>query len=141
MGKIKTKISDEAEGCFTSMIDIVFLLLIYFVCQPFKAPELRMLAFLPKDSGRGSGAAVDPKPTITLRINGSDRGDVSFMIGDREFKNGNMIGQALLQESGGDTSVPVALEPGPNVHFNHVLKALDQCNYANMTDVKFAAKF
>ncbi|MCW8132186.1 MAG: biopolymer transporter ExbD [Planctomycetota bacterium] len=50
------KMDDEfkdPELCFTSLIDIVFLLLIFFMCASrFKQVEMRLDAFLPTDEGQ-----------------------------------------------------------------------------------------
>lgn len=140
MASIKSKIDEEAQSCFTSMIDIVFLLLIYFVVQPFKAPELRMMSYLPKDTGGTGASASAPQATITLKVMTGDKpGKAMFSIADKEFTDANSISQRLYQESGGDKTVPVTLTPDAAVQFKWVLKALDQCTLAEMTDVKFAA--
>jgi biopolymer transport protein ExbD len=138
MAQIKSQIEDEAEGCFTSMIDVVFLLLIFFICQPFKEPDRRILAYLPKDVGGGS-ASNDIKPTIQLGVMGEGN-RVTFTIDDREVRP-DYIAPNLMRKSGGDKEVPVAIDPGPQVNFQHVLKALDQCAIAEMQNVTFAVKW
>ena len=46
---IMTKETEEDVGKgFTTMIDIVFLLLIFFILQPFKQPEQKVDSDLPK---------------------------------------------------------------------------------------------
>jgi biopolymer transport protein ExbD len=139
MASIKSQIEDEAEGCFTSMIDIVFLLLIFFILQPFKEPDFRMLAYLPKDQGQGR-SSMDIKPTIQLRIVGS-KDNVTFFLDEEPVEKGDYLAFKLLRKSGGDTKVPVALGPAPGVYFGHVLKALDQCAVAGMENVNFTANF
>jgi biopolymer transport protein ExbD len=62
--KIISKV--DVELSFTSMIDVTFLLLIYFVVtSKFKASEGRMEAFLPKDRGLGTSS---PKAVTETRI-------------------------------------------------------------------------
>lgn len=59
--KMKEVQNSEPEMCFTSLIDIVFLLLIFFMCSThFKQIEQRLDAFLPEE-GDGPGP-VDPIP-------------------------------------------------------------------------------
>lgn len=138
MARIQSQIEEEAEGCFTSMIDIVFLLLIFFILQPFKEPDYQVAAYLPKDVGGGSSSA-EIKPTIQLGIMGA--GDsVTFTVNDDAVQSA-FIAARLMRESGGDQEVPVAINPGPQVNFKHVLKALDQCAVAEMKNVTFAATF
>ena len=63
MARIKSKFEDEPAFCFTSMIDIVFLLLIFFLLQPFKMPELKL--DLPmKEPGPGVSPAPLPTPVL-----------------------------------------------------------------------------
>ncbi|MHC4885340.1 MAG: ExbD/TolR family protein [Planctomycetota bacterium] len=140
MAKIESAIDEEAEGDFTSMIDVVFLLLIFFILQPFKDPDMRVLAYLPKDSGASSSTPEEIKPTIQLRILGN-KDKVTFMLDDDRVSDGNYLASGLLRKSGGDTEVPVALGPAPQVNFKHVLKALDQCAMAGMEKVNFTANF
>jgi len=138
MPQIKSKIEEEAEGCFTSMIDVVFLLLIFFILQPFKEPDMRMLAYLPKDVGGGSSAA-DIKPTIQLIIAG--KGDrVQFMVNDAACRGG-YLAPRIQQISGGDLETPVAIKPHPEVNFQHIMTALDQCAIAKMQNVTFAVQW
>lgn len=54
----KEKVSESMPFCFTSMIDIVFLLLIFFlIASTFKQPEQRLDANLPN-----SGKTPSPTP-------------------------------------------------------------------------------
>ncbi len=141
MAQVKSDVSDEPANSFTSMIDIVFLLLIFFILQPFKAPEMKLRSELPKDSGQAASPQT-PRPNITLRIQkipGSE-GKANFMINtDMIGRDGSTIWEKLLREANGDRTVAVVIDADPGVHFDYVLTALDQCYKAQMQDVKFAS--
>ena len=90
--------SEELELDMTPMIDIVFNLLIFFMCATkLRVPEGMIEAFLPKDKGQGSGT-----PTIELNdvrikllwVNGAGRptkddknGFVIIKINDETFNS------------------------------------------------------
>ncbi|MFK7742661.1 MAG: ExbD/TolR family protein [Planctomycetota bacterium] len=59
---------DEEYRCdMTPMIDVVFLLIIFFLCIEFKTLEARLDAFLPTD--RGSAPTVaKPKEQLVVRV-------------------------------------------------------------------------
>ncbi len=145
MAKIKSQINDEATSQFTSMIDIVFLLLIFFILQPFKAPELKIASDLPKDSGAPS-VDTQIRQNITLQINPDPQSEkhAIFMVDGRIVGKSRFQGEAKLagilkSRSGGQTDTPVSIQAKPNVPFRYVLSALDACYQAGMPDVKWGA--
>lgn len=62
--------ADTEKGDMTSMIDVVFLLLIFFMCAAkFKTLESKLQANLPKDMGESSAPAPDVTPRrIELKV-------------------------------------------------------------------------
>ena len=142
---IKSQINEEPASSFTSMIDIVFLLLIFFILQPFKEPENRLGADLPQD-GSGPASSLEPpiKPIqIQIEFNRRNPDAAVFRIGDETRRvNGGPtafrhIAKHLKDLSGGNLETPVAIMPHGDVHFEHVLSALDACYEAKMPKVKF----
>ena len=66
MSKKKDLCRDECEMEMTPMIDVVFLLLIFFMCTlKFKTLEGKLAAYLPKDVG---GGLVDQAPIDKVEI-------------------------------------------------------------------------
>ncbi|MCA8974801.1 MAG: biopolymer transporter ExbD [Planctomycetes bacterium] len=51
----------------TPMIDVVFLMIIFFLCIEFKTLEAKLPAFLPLDKG-GSPALVTPVEQLSVRV-------------------------------------------------------------------------
>ena len=58
---------DDTKPDMTPMIDVVFLMIIFFVCIDFKVLEAKLPAFLPKDLG-SSPAHVEPQEQLSVRI-------------------------------------------------------------------------
>ena len=59
--------SEEAEPNMTPMIDVVFLLIIFFLCIDFKILEAKLPAYLPKDKG-SQHDHVEPQEQLRIRI-------------------------------------------------------------------------
>ena len=58
---------EEARSDTTPMIDVVFLMIIFFVCIDFRVLEAKLPAFLPRDRGSGQ-SVVKPEEQLALRI-------------------------------------------------------------------------
>lgn len=142
---IKSQINEEPASSFTSMIDIVFLLLIFFILQPFKEPENKLAADLPQEGTSPTTSTEPPIKPIQIQIEFNRRQPDAavFRIGDetRSVRGGptayKKIAQHLISLSGGNLETPVAIMPHGDVHFEHVLSALDACYQAKLTKVRF----
>ena len=139
MARMKSRINDEPPFCFTSMIDVVFLLLIFFLLQPIKAPEKKLPNELPKDVGPGK-PVERMNLRLVIRASGEKKEKAFYQINNTPYTGSpDRMHMALLQAAKNDTKVPVAIAPDPKVHFFWVLKALDQCAIAGLADVTFEA--
>lgn len=138
---IKSSVNEEAASSFTSMIDIVFLLLIFFILQPFKEPENKLSSDLPQEGGSSSASAEVPLKDINIYIGRDGKDGGFYQIGEQQFKgNANVytkIAAELKRQSGGNLETPIAILPMSDVNFEHVLRALDGCYEAKMPKVKF----
>ena len=76
--KQQAVVSEEAYMDMTPMIDVVFLLIIFFLCIDFKILEAKLPAYLPKDKGSQS---EDTEPQEQLRIK-----IVCDVVGTRELR-------------------------------------------------------
>lgn len=133
--------AQEAGGSFTSMIDIVFLLLIFFILQPFKEPEV---SFDTPLSGVGREIVAPPCEDIRLRVMSvpADPTNAYYVVDGRSLGTATQGAAALLPKtlssiSGGLTDTPVKILPDARVHFGHVLSALDACHTARLGKVTF----
>ena len=134
---------EECELQMTPMIDVVFLLLIFFMCATkFKVPDYRVDANLPKDKGLRNVQIKPPEelPEFRVTIDPVDPKDkkdtgATFRIG-RE----NIVPQpALMQEVREGyhaiksdpryhgKKVPAVIDGHQEVDFKYVIMAIDAC--------------
>ena len=75
MSNMKDIMEEKCEMEMTPMIDVTFLLLIFFVCTiKFKTLEGKLAAYLPKDVGvNASDAEPKEKIDITLKLKAAGR--------------------------------------------------------------------
>ncbi|MBZ0151446.1 MAG: biopolymer transporter ExbD [Planctomycetes bacterium] len=58
---------EEVKPDMTPMIDVVFLMIIFFVCIEFKVLESKLPAYLPKDKGSQS-TVVEPQEQLSVKV-------------------------------------------------------------------------
>ena len=71
--KQQDEVSKESEMDMTPMIDVVFLLIIFFLCIDFKVLEAKLPAYLPKDKG-SQPEEVEPQEQLRIKIVCEQRG-------------------------------------------------------------------
>ncbi|MCK5943787.1 MAG: biopolymer transporter ExbD, partial [Planctomycetes bacterium] len=64
---------EEQKSDMTPMIDVVFLLIVFFLCIEFKVLESRLDAFLPTDRG-SAPTRVDVQEQLVVRVHVADPG-------------------------------------------------------------------
>ena len=156
--------NDDAQMEMTPMIDVTFLLLIFFMCTiKFKSLEGKLAAYLPKDMG----SAVTEEPpstpiTLTIQVESSGRrmaagaptrawdGTGEFALVGRRISFGLIrsqyddtpagraaLGQYLESLKQANPERPLAIQAGPKTVQADVVKTLDLCSLAGFTDVTF----
>ena len=58
---------EEVKPDMTPMIDVVFLMIIFFICIDFKVLESKLPAYLPKDKGSQTDV-VEPQEQLSVKI-------------------------------------------------------------------------
>lgn len=139
----------------TSMIDVIFQLLIFFVVTAnFMIDEGVLTAKLPQGSGSPTAADDLPREKITIRLTSdpSDDALVSIERGSpaapvRYASFGELAADLdrLRYDPDGsridgiyDPDNPVLIEPGGNVRWQHVVNAFNAAITAKYTNVSFA---
>ncbi|TWT37881.1 Biopolymer transport protein ExbD/TolR [Posidoniimonas corsicana] len=126
----------------TPMIDVVFLLLIFFVCTASFQP---VEALLPGDlliSGAGSiDAPPEEQPQLErVVIHAKLVGDaVAWRVNEADCPTDQRLRDLLAQLAGIDSSLPVVIDPDRRVQLGRVIDGFDAARSAGFTDVKFAA--
>ena len=120
------------------MIDVVFLLLIFFMCtSSFRPPEGRLPTQLPREGPRAvmSDAEFDP---IRLELRRTEE-DVRVFIDEQACATMDVLFERL-----GDrrilADVPVLIEGQTGVPFGRMVAVLDTCYRADFHRVAFSAK-
>ena len=130
--KFKSRSNEKVEMQLTSMIDIIFLLLIFFV-MTFKiaAQEGDFNNRMP--IGGGSGAADNTNLPIKLRLRSNTDGELVDIVVDETRSFGDdftKLRAFILQQTGGNA--PPSPEEGPeveidldyNLRYAHVISAI-----------------
>lgn len=66
-------VQQEVKPDMTPMIDVVFLMIIFFICIDFKVLESKLPAYLPKDKGSQS-TVVEPQEQLSVQIHVESEG-------------------------------------------------------------------
>jgi len=163
MARKRKKLGRQKDGAvldMTSMIDVVFLLLIFFMCATkFKMPEGALRSFLPRDRGDSqSRPIVEENCRIWLRIEGGqviaiadDRmiDPNNELVGDFEIHNGvpgpNMdlieihISDRKETYFGTSGGLPVVIDFSGDVPWKYVSDVLNICTKLEIDNIAFAA--
>lgn len=152
LSQAKPSYDDEWEFELpVSMIDIVFLLLIFFMCATqFRADERALASELPNGI-QPHGPPPPPSP-VELRVkifwedpsgdavaHPSPGARVVILAGRRRCADPNELTRVLSSLAERHESVPVVIDARKRVPFAWVLGAVDACSRANIRDVRFCA--
>jgi biopolymer transport protein ExbD len=135
----------EEEVAFempVSTIDVVFLLLIFFMCTAkFKQVELQMDANLPMEGPPTHilTRPVDEDP-IYVKLWSDANGELAISLNDRDNRidgiNQLAVRLEILRNS--LSQISVLIDARRDVKYQHVIAAMDACKRARIQDVKFA---
>ncbi len=144
--RYKSLVTDDDKYDLTSMIDVVFLLLIYFMCLPIQQ-EADLFLQLPVNQpptdnnvSLPNEQLVEINPDGSIALNQSPMDVEAQMSGDVEFAE---LASTLirLKQSGdktGTMTVVTVLVDADSPH-QSTISVLDACKKANITAVSFAA--
>ncbi len=152
--KSRDKVQEEVKLEMTPMIDVTFLLLIFFMCLiKFKMLEGKLAAYLPKDVGVNNTQIEEPLEKIDLRITvqGSTTGrdplgrtlvdrklqSVQYWIGGSPYVDLNQFKARLKTIISAQPELKATLAPQKEVLTDYVVKLMDACLAIDMTDITF----
>lgn len=118
----------------TPLIDIVFLLLIFFMVTTSFSRETRLLVSLPEASGSAENAAESIEVLV-------DR-EGGYAINGRRLVNAEVdsLVRGLELESGGDVSLLVVLVADAEVQHQSVVSAMEAIGRAGFTSLSIATR-
>ena len=132
--KLKTRARAEPDVNLTSLIDVVFLLLIFFMVSTSFVKQSQISIRLP---GAESVAIVEQR-TVQLDIMITEQG--TFLVNGRELINSRpeTIRNALQKVSGGDTSLPLTISADANTRHQYVVTAMDVAGKLGFVKIRIA---
>jgi biopolymer transport protein ExbD len=137
---------EEVKLSITPMIDVTFLLLIFFMCaMKFKTLERKVAAFLPTDRGPAKTVQLFPpetKITVKLRWDEGTRAtrvklldseigmdDPAFVVLDQRL--------AAIRGNPDNVEMPGELDAGAEVPHADVVRCVDSFMKAGITNLRF----
>lgn len=124
----------EPEVNLTSLIDVVLLLLIFFMVSTSFVKQSQISIRLPQAD---SAAVVEEKPD-QLEIMITEQG--TYLVNGRELVNSRpeTIRNALEKLSDGDTSLPLTISADASARHQHVVTAMDVAGRLGFTQISIA---
>jgi biopolymer transport protein ExbD len=140
-----TERRDPVDIKMTPMIDVVFLLMIYFIwsSNTGTAEQLLPSSISPPTTGAGNTPTdANPKPEddfppIVVRIVPAGN-DVGWRVQDAEMPSFAAVQQKLQNLFGIQPKTRVVLHPDPNVPLGHVIDVFDLARLIGFQEVQFA---
>lgn len=125
---------EPADINLTPLIDVVFLLLIFFMVSTTFKDESRLRLELP----HAQGEEVPAEEPAMIRILIDRAG--AFRIDDRAAPgDGEALAQALREALGGRSALPVLIQADAATPHQAVMTALDAASQAGLTRIAFSA--
>lgn len=127
----------------TPMIDVIFLLIIFFICtSSFQAPEEVLPTNLSFPGALGVKSMLDPMledlDEIVVKILWGDRG-VAWEINKRQYASLVEVHAVLDAVAKVKSDLPVILDVDPQVPLENVIDVYDLCRHLGLQKVQFAA--
>jgi biopolymer transport protein ExbD len=125
----------------TAMIDITFLLLVFFICATrFRMQEGKIDSFLPPEGTQRVTEKPEPPPaSLLVRIRRDPGGRVVFRLDGAPCRDvPTLLGRILAAKRFRDID-RVIVHPDADVPHGKVISVLDTCRKAGIPDVAFPA--
>jgi len=119
--KLSTRSRPEPDVNLTPLIDVVFLLLIFFMVSTSFVKQSQITIRLPE--AEATAMVEEPPEQIDIMI--TEQG--TYLVNGRELINNRpeTIRNALQRVSAGNTSLPLTISADANARHQHVVTAMD----------------
>lgn len=132
--KLSARAKPEPEVNLTSLIDVVLLLLIFFMVSTSFIKESQISIRLPEAENSAPVEEVPERLDIMITEQGT------YLVNGRELINNRpeTIRNALQQLSGGNTDLPLTISADANARHQHVVTAMDVAGRLGFVQISIA---
>ena len=118
--KFQRQLKEELDVNLTPLIDVVFLLLIFFMVTTTFTRDSSLLITLPEASGE-ERQSTPTQIEVMIAQNGA------YSINGQGLVNTQIdtLKKAITEISGGDTSLPMMITADANTHYQSVVTVMD----------------
>ncbi len=133
---LKPQRREPLELNLTPLIDVVFLLLIFFMVSTTFDKESRIRVELPEASTQDEKVEDEKSVDITVDINGR------FYVNQREVVNTEIktLMQAIIKQIGDQRDLPVIITADANAPFQAVMRVMDAAGQLGLVNMTFPAR-
>ena len=131
---LSVRAREEPEVNLTSLIDVVLLLLIFFMVSTSFVKQSQISISLPEAE---SAAVIEEFPE-QLEIMITEQG--TYLVNGRELINSRpeTIRNAIQKLSGGNTNLPLTISADANARHQHVVTAMDVAGKLGFVKISIA---
>ena len=124
---------DDIELNITPLIDVVFLLLIFFMVSTTFEKQAKLKVQLPDAS---ASAQIEEKQSIVIGIDAKGR----YYLNDRQVVNTTLetLKMALRKVTNGKTDIPIVLRADASTPHQAVVTAMDAASQVGLTRLSIA---
>jgi biopolymer transport protein ExbD len=131
--KLRVKRHDEVELNLISLVDVVLLLVIFFMLSTTFVQDARLRVELPRASAASAGRDARPI-VVTIPAQGSYRVNGRALVNNERAT----LGAALRQVAGGTRQDPVTIRADARATHQSVVTAMDVAAKQGFTQVNIA---
>lgn len=133
--KFQRSLKEEVSVNLTPLIDVVFLLLIFFMVTTTFSRNTNILINLPE----ASGEAIEQQPVeieILIAQNGT------YSVNGRQLVNSQIetLMRVVAEVSGGDNAIPMIITADANTTHQSVVTAMDAVAQLGFTSLNIATR-
>ncbi len=132
--KLSVRAKSQPEVNLTSLIDVVLLLLIFFMVSTSFVKQSQIAIRLPE----ADSATITEEPPQQIDIMITETG--TYLVNGRELINSRpeTIRNALRKISGGDSSLPLTISADANARHQYVVTAMDVAGRMGFVQINIA---
>ena len=132
--RLSSRPRSQPEVNLTSLIDVVFLLLIFFMVSTSFVKQSQISIRLPE--AEASAAPEEPPERLEIMITESG----TFLVNGRELINNRpeTIRNALQKVSNGNNALPLTISADANARHQYVVTAMDVAGRLGFTTINIA---